>query len=58
MNESLAPVIELPVSRFACTFCGCELSHRSLPPCTHAHGLPDDFTCPVCEVGKEWLIEL
>lgn len=58
MNESLAPVIELPVSQFACTFCGCELSHRSMPQYTHAHELPDDFTCPVCEVGKEWLIEL
>lgn len=58
MSESLAPVIELPVTRFACTFCGCELAHRSIPPHAHSNGLPDDFACPVCELGKEWLIEL
>ncbi len=58
MSGSLAPVIELPVNRYVCTFCSSELPQRSLSWRAHSPGVPDDFTCPLCGVGKEWLLEL
>lgn len=58
MHESLAPVIELPLRRFACTFCGCDVPPRCIPNGTHFHGFPSDFVCPECGVDKEWLTEL